>query len=365
MSEKSVDPIPRILVVGFGAVGIIYSYLLEHHGKAQITAVARSKYDAILRDGITIQSTRWGKIESWKPSRVVRRIEDAYPFEFDYVFVCTKVVPGISSTPAILRLVIQQLPRSSPTFVLLQNGLGVEKELQEAIESQVESNATPSARPLIISCALYIMANVLENGTVIHVASDKVIAGAYRPDTNTSNAAQSQVVDSRISAFVDLLNSSGFEASSVKDIAAAKFNKNLWNASIGMVSCLVRLPPDQWVQDSKSSQLAYGLVKNMMEEIVAIGRSLGYDETYLPATVVEDKINAEFQRVSTTRTPQEFKASALLDITNNKPFELEVILGEVVRLGKQQGCSVTCLELVYNLLSIVQNRLIASYVASC
>ena len=92
------------------------------------------------------------------------------------MFVSTKVVPGISSSPAILRPLIQHLSRSSPTFVLLQNGIGVEVELHEAIQSQIESSANPFPRPLIISCALYIMANVLDNGTVIHVASVSLAA---------------------------------------------------------------------------------------------------------------------------------------------------------------------------------------------
>lgn len=68
-------------------------------------------------------------------------------------------------------------------------------------------------------------------------------------------------------------------------------------------------------------------------EIVAVGRALGYSETYLPPDVVEgflDWNNNTFKDVKSQHKP-----STLLDIEANKPFEVEVIVGEVVRAGKR------------------------------
>ncbi|KAH8914338.1 hypothetical protein BT69DRAFT_1343102 [Atractiella rhizophila] len=39
----------NVLVIGFGAVGILYSYLLEKSGKARVTALARSNYNQALK----------------------------------------------------------------------------------------------------------------------------------------------------------------------------------------------------------------------------------------------------------------------------------------------------------------------------
>jgi 2-dehydropantoate 2-reductase len=78
----------------------------------------------------------------------------------------------------------------------------------------------------------------------------------------------------------------------------------------------------------------------MLTEIVIVGRSVGYDESLLPSSVVDDIIDSERARVSSSKVSAEFINSALLDVRSMKPFELEVILGEVVRIGTGNGCTI-------------------------
>ncbi|KAG8815595.1 hypothetical protein FRC17_000655 [Serendipita sp. 399] len=314
-----------------------------------------------LENGINIKSVRWGNISAWKPYRgtsfqiarpgltynaVLKDVEEAASYEFDYVFVCTKVIPELKRTTDILAPLFAKGYSPKTKYVLLQNGLGIETDLYSVLSSLLkDQNGTLSpTTPTIISCAVYLMANVLEDGSILHVASDRIVLGLYRPESHFSSGVeyiQGAGDYNAADLLVEILNKSGFEASKADDIAAAKFNKNLWNASFGMLSCLTRQTPTQWAQCPKSSHFAYQMVRKMLEEMVRIGRALGYGDSYLPASVVDEKISGEMSRAAESAESSRFVASALLDVLNDRPFELEVILGEVLRMGKQHKCDVT------------------------
>jgi 2-dehydropantoate 2-reductase len=89
-------------------------------------------------------------------------IEEVLDTAFDYVVVTTKAIPEVETTPHLLGpLVSGQYRYPQPTYVLLQNGLNVEKDLHAALKLHYD-------RPLIISCALYIMTNITADGEVTH-----------------------------------------------------------------------------------------------------------------------------------------------------------------------------------------------------
>lgn len=59
----------RVLIVGTGGVGTMAAYALEIGGKAQVTAIMRSNYDAVQKNGITIDSIEHGRnIKGWRPT---------------------------------------------------------------------------------------------------------------------------------------------------------------------------------------------------------------------------------------------------------------------------------------------------------
>jgi 2-dehydropantoate 2-reductase len=107
-----------------------------------------------------------------------------------------------------------------------------------------------------------------------------------------------------------------------------------------MVSCLTRLTPAEWACDAKALESGYSIVRKMLTELVTVGRSIGYDESILPSSVVDDIIDQERARISSSEVSAEFITSTLLDVRAMKPFELEVILGEVIRIGTANGCTI-------------------------
>ena len=58
----------QVLLVGSGGIGTMVAYALETGGKAEVTAVLRSNFEAVSTKGFTINSVDHGRIEGWRPT---------------------------------------------------------------------------------------------------------------------------------------------------------------------------------------------------------------------------------------------------------------------------------------------------------
>ncbi|TFK29441.1 6-phosphogluconate dehydrogenase C-terminal domain-like protein [Coprinopsis marcescibilis] len=366
-------PLKDVLLVGFGAVGVIYSYILKHSGQARISVVARSNYEAVSRDGIHINSKKYGEHLGWRPDRVFRSINDAAKEgPYAYVLVATKYIPELMTTPQLLQPLLTAPyaeQHEQPTYVLLQNGLNVEKGLHQAVK------AIGKGEPKIVSVAVWIGTNLVGPNSVEHGAFDRVTIGIYRYNDRTTvvNSAEEQAI---LDEFSGILKAGGSDVTIVPEIQRMKFVKNFWNVAFSSFATLTRhtlpaifrSPPSQG-HESYSPYVApvsaetiekYTLpqIEAVLEELVTLGRALGYPDSEdalsssLPRTIIEN--TAEIHK----KPDSSHKPSMLLDVERGQPLEVEVILGEVVRLARDVGVSVPRVEMLYALLLVVQNQIL-------
>lgn len=68
MSTSEIMPKRQVLVVGAGGVGTMACVALERSGMASVTAVLRSNYEKVARDGFEIESIDHGRLTAWRPS---------------------------------------------------------------------------------------------------------------------------------------------------------------------------------------------------------------------------------------------------------------------------------------------------------
>ncbi|TRM67984.1 ketopantoate reductase PanE/ApbA-domain-containing protein [Schizophyllum amplum] len=367
-------PTPRkdVLLIGFGAVGAVFSMILQNSSKVNVTVVARSNYDLVCNEGVNFKSLKFGEIQRWKPHRVVKSVAAAADRPYSHVFVATKCTPDVVKTSKILAPLISapyavRFPQ--PTYVLLQNGLNVEKDLYEAL-----SAFAPSAR--IISTALYIMANLLGPNSVQHNDMDRVVMGVYRHKnmTTTLNTPEEQAA---LEELADIFVSGGGTAEIVPEIQRRKYAKNALNVTFSGVCSLTRSPftaffrpppsdPSHtytiYVHPSTAQQIeeyAIPVIKGVLDEMVILGHSLGFTPDSvdgIPATWASDALEMTRRGQSTPQAAH--KPSAMLDIEHGDPIEVEVIWGEIVRLAKEQGVSIPRTETIYGLLLIIQNQIL-------
>ena len=195
---------PEILCIGFGALGTIYSYLLSRGG-ASITAVARSNYTTLTTTGIHISSAKYGEVEAYKPTRTIRESspEDARDRVYDYVVCTFKNVPDQKSASSVIKPFLRAGGEREklPTIVLLQNGVGIEEEVQRNLVECEE----PVAKG-VISAVAWIGANLVEGGTkVVHGALERLEFGTYPTSTSPTDEKGLRVSTPSEKAAVDRL----------------------------------------------------------------------------------------------------------------------------------------------------------------
>ncbi|WAR57324.1 hypothetical protein PtB15_8B371 [Puccinia triticina] len=336
MGSEPID----VLLVGFGAIGGIHSYVLEKSQRCRVTAIARSLYDSIQTHGLTISSKKYGLIENWRPYRLVRSAEEAADRSYRFIVCCVKCLPDVQPTSAILAPFLQPYQQASPdgrknpppTIVLLQNGIGIEQPLAEAF---------PSVH--IISCVTWIMVNLttsqplVTDGTstpeicavnpagprIEHGALDRLLVGLYEgegltdthdgpghrpcnsyvegllaedrtPLIGSARTKKLQNGTSEMKLFLDIITAGGCEAEAVENIQPARWAKNLNNGAFSTMCTLSRASVAQCLAPL---MLPYTLpaARGIMLEMIDVGRALGYREAELPAKSADEVLNLMLQ----------------------------------------------------------------------
>ncbi|GLB39887.1 putative ketopantoate reductase PanE/ApbA C terminal [Lyophyllum shimeji] len=362
-----------VLLVGFGAVGAVYSLVLKRSGLARVTAVARGNYDAVSSRGVHFKSAKYGEIEGWRPDRLVRSVAEAADRRYSYVFVTTKAIPERVRTPQILHPLLSSPyadEHPQPTYVLLQNGLNVEVDLYNALKK------LGKGEPKIVSTALWIGTNLLEPHIVEHGNFDRLSIGMYRYNdftTEVNSPKEAAILED----LGEMLSAGGSEITIVPEVQRTKFAKNFWNVAFSSFSTLTqqRLPA-LWRPPPSDPSISYTPyvcqttaelitkytlpnIKAVMEELVVLARAIGYPDSAsgvpstLPDTVME---NARGFHI----VPESFhKPSMQLDAEKGLPIEVEVIFGEVVRMARERGVDMPRVEMLYALLLVIQNQILA------
>lgn len=121
MSEK-VD----VLLYGLGAIGSFYAFILSQNPRVRLSVCARSNYEAVKENGVTIRSENHGGEFNFRPVKVLRSPEEAQQ-TYDYVVCVHKAV----NTDAVLKQ-LAPVVHDNSTIALMQNGVGIEDPFRKA-----------------------------------------------------------------------------------------------------------------------------------------------------------------------------------------------------------------------------------------
>ncbi|CAO1621593.1 unnamed protein product [Parajaminaea phylloscopi] len=317
-----------------------------------MTCIARSNYDAVQKaGGVSIQSLKYGKCGPWAPDVLLKEGEESAKVAsqtlYDYVIVTAKAVLE-NKTSAFIRPYLRQLREgeTGPTIVLIQNGIGIEDEVARSL--------IPSHANKVLTCIAWIGANLQEAGTLVeHGELERLEVGLF------PSPADKQSIDVSLQAFCDLWNSAGGQAVPYANIQPLRWSKIFWNAAWGGV-CVVARQTVYGLLLPGNLPFTLPVVRRIMLEVLAVARSCGIDEDALPASKVDDSIDITFSSRPgncSRRLAKGFKPSILLDLEAGRPMELQAIIGNCVRLARQNGVDTPRLDMI--LAALAPNQAIA------
>ncbi|CCH40555.1 Glycerol-3-phosphate dehydrogenase [NAD(P)+] [Wickerhamomyces ciferrii] len=319
MSESK----PKVLIVGLGGVGIMAAYALEYGSKAEVTAVIRSDYDRVIEKGYELKSVDYGHIPNYKPSNVVKTVQDALKFgPFDYILVITKNIPDISNVEDIYADAVT--PKHT-TIILIQNGIGIEKPVFERFPGNVVLSGVS-----MISSSNF-------SGVVDHVSTDILNVG-YFDNGVTSKEEQ----ESKTREFIEIYSNGKNTVHYDEDVKYVRWRKLIYNATLNTICSIVNL-------DTGRMDYANGMesiIRPAMKEVIKVAKSDGVelDEKFIDF-MIESDIDIYYA------------PSMLVDVRKGNQIESEVILGNVVRIAKENKVDIPILSTVYELIKLVQFRL--------
>jgi 2-dehydropantoate 2-reductase len=303
---------PEILVIGAGGVGAYFGGRLALTG-AQVSVVCRSDYQAVKAHGFTINSIK-GDFK-FIPKNVFNKVED-YHGVADYLIVAVKALPDVD-----LVKLIGPAVKTGTSIVLLQNGIDIEPKLHQAFPQHE-----------LISGIAYIGVFREGQGRICHQGSGRLKLGVFP-----------QGISDKLVTLGELFKQAEVECELTTDIIKKRWEKLLWNVPFNAISVLAgKLNTKQIMANPYLVELA----ENVMHDVVNTANVCG-----VPLEIELIKWNIDY-----TKNFPPYKTSMLLDYEHQRRMEIDVILGNVIRLAKQHKLAVPYIETMFALLNACQSN---------
>ncbi|KAJ2488586.1 hypothetical protein IWW37_004695 [Coemansia sp. RSA 2050] len=313
----------KVLLFGSGALGSVFSWRLQESGKAQVTAVCRSNYEAVSRSGFRISSQAYGD-HVYRPSRVVRSVEEAVDNGaiYDFIVVCTKALPNLGDNSGLIASAVTK----GTVIVLIQNGIGIEDPFMARYPDSA-----------VASVVAYIDVTQPEDGVIEHGSSAVLTMGPPSP---------------RLEELAQAWRDGGVACSVAENIQALRWLKLAWNASLNTVSVVSGGNDTRKMFDDAECRQ---LILRLMGEVFRLGAAA----TGAPLPVVRGIDGPEALVADVDRPGEGVVPSMLMDFWAKRPLEHAVILGRPIEIARGLGVDVPCMQTVYAILKMVEKQYLA------
>lgn len=314
----------HVLLVGVGGVGAIVAYGIHYTGKADLSVVVRRDYDKVIKDGYKIKSCDYGDIESWKPDFVYLDIDSAAKSgkEYDFIVVTTKNLPDITK---VEELIAPAVTPEKTVVVLMQNGFDLGRPIFEKFPKNV-----------VLSGVSHIGSHN-HGASIVQTQNDKTFI-SYFENPNLTPEYQ----EKKTHEFIDIYSNDRNTCNYFADAKGKRYAKLVYNATMNTVCALTGVDVGRLANSGGLEAVSVPA----MREVIAVAKADGIE---LPEHVINDVIHSD--------DGDWFQPSMLVDVKKGNPVELEVILGNFLRVARELEVPTPTLDLIYNLMKVVQYRL--------
>jgi 2-dehydropantoate 2-reductase len=307
---------PRIAIVGAGAIGGFLAAALARAG-VPVAVVARGPHAAaIRRDGIRVESDLGSFSERVSVSDDLRTLG-----AFDYLLLTFKSHqwPG---------LVEQLAPfsESGAAIVTMQNGVPF---------WYVRHPPLASVDPDGAIGRLFADSQVI--GSVVHVSGELLAPGYVRQSGGLRYVFGDPGggCGAAVTGLVTALRSAGLGGEADENVRQTVWLKLVNNVGLNAVSVLRGLTIGEMLADAQAREQ----VRRLMTEALRVGQALG--------AVTEVDIDARLEYAARLR---DVKTSMLQDFERGRPLELDPILVAVCELGERYGVETPAVREAYDTL---------------
>ncbi|KAF4995297.1 hypothetical protein FDECE_12848 [Fusarium decemcellulare] len=333
----------NVVFIGAGAVGCFYASRLHHPShNIHVSLVARSNYAAIQKDGVKLLTRTFGDY-TFTPDGAFPSVDAAAAApapgssgakrDWHYIFVTTKALPDISDDSSIITPLVG--PKSC--IVLIQNGVGVEEPFRKRFPD------TP-----IVSAVTVVSAEQTSPGTIRQNRWTRISIGPYtdglgKEDSDLGRRG-TECTEALRRWWTDLGGIRDVEPHDEVGLQTVRWHKLCINAAMNPSAVLSggRGNADM-VADEELKRHLLGVMHEIRD---AVPRILG--KPFPESMAAPDKI------IASTARNKGARPSMLLDWEAGKPLELEVILGNPVRIARERGVEMPRLQSLYALLRSAQ-----------
>ena len=283
----------KYAVIGTGAIGGYYGGLLAKSGK-EVHFLFHSDYDYVKQHGLKVDSVNGNfhlnPINAYNDTQAMPKC--------DIVLVCLK-----STNNSLLKSLLPPLLHKDTLVVLIQNGLGLEEDLQKEFPK------------LNIAGGLaFICSNKVGEGHIAHLDYGKLSIGLHASsDTNLLNKVHTDMVEAGIDTHI-------------VDLEVARWMKLVWNIPYNGMTVVLNTTTDKLMNNPNTLQLLY----DMMLEVIRAANHVGQLKFSIPESYATEMI--DMTKVMTPYSP-----SMKLDYDSRRPLEIGYIYSRPVEVAMKAG----------------------------
>ncbi len=300
-------------IIGVGALGGTYGIKLANAGSS-VYFLAHSDYSYIKKNGLRLDSVD-GNIHLRNVS-VYKESKDM-PGS-DVICICLK-----STHNTQLEAMLGPLVRPDTVLLTLQNGLGIEEELQSMFPQAIVSGGL-----------CYLAANKVGKGHIRHEALGRIVLGVLHPERDEGTAKRIMADFERAGIAVEF----------VEDLIKERWKKLMWNIPFNGLSVILSSGTDKIITNSGMRQLC----REIMQELIVGAGACGY------------RIENEYvdELISLTEKLVPYKTSMMMDFENKRHMEIHYMYRIPLQKAKERGVLMEKVQMLERILSFFDSSML-------
>ena len=302
----------KYAVIGSGAVGGYYGGKLARSGQ-EVHFLFHSDYDYVKENGLKVDSV---KGDFHLDSVLVYNSTSEMP-------KCDVVLVGLKSTNnKLLKELLPPLLHQDTLVVLIQNGLGLEADLQQDF---------PDLK--IVGGLAFICSSKIGEGHIAHFDEGKLNLGSYSCD---DEALLEQVCSDFQQAGVE---------TRILQLEMARWMKLVWNIPYNGMTVVLNTTTGKLMANRHTEDL----LRKMMLEVICGANRVGEGRFTIPEAYADNILDI-------TRRMVPYSPSMKLDYDHRRPLEVDYIYSRPILEAKKAGYDMVRVSMLEQQLRFIESQ---------